>query len=287
MKVLLVEVRKAFGNHWFALSLCMSLLLALLSAFGSILLYQETEKQVIEWWGLVNPLLSASSCFRFFMQSDYIQLATDLFYALLPLIAVMPYGWSLCQEKKTGYLQNIFVRVSRIHYLGSKAIAAALSGGFVVLFSLILNCVVCSCFIPAYAPDIASVFNTGIYEFVMGSELYYNSPILFVCFYLLISFFFAAFWAATTVLAGGFVEDSVRLLAGSFLLLYLFGSFEYKIGIFLFGSGTEYLSTSPLVWLRGVAISGYTDIAVVVLWFLVLYIFVCILLAGQSRKDVL
>ena len=190
MKVLLVEMRKAFGNRWFVLSLCIGLFLALLSATGSILLYQETEKQVVEWWGLVNPLLSASSCFRFFMQSDYIQLGTDLFYALLPLMAVMPYGWSLCQEKKTGYLQNIFVRVSRIRYLGSKAIAAALSGGFVVLFSLILNCVVCSSFIPAYAPDIASVFNTGIYEFIMGSELYYNNPILFACFYLLISFLF-------------------------------------------------------------------------------------------------
>ncbi len=287
MGILSAEMYKAFYNRWFAVALSAGIVLGIISAMGTIVLYLETEKQMVEWWGLTNPLLSASSCFRFFMISDYTQPATDLFYALLPLIAVMPYGWSLCQEKKAGYLRNVFVRVSRVRYLSNKVVAACVSGGLAVILPLILNAILCACFIPAYTPDVSTVFNTGIYEFVMGSELYYKNPILFVFLYLSVSFLFSAFWAGFVVLLGGFTGSSARLMAGSFLLLYLLGSFEAQIGILLFGSGIEYLSVSPLVWLRGVAISGYTDIRATTVWLLILIVSVAILLLHWREKDVL
>ena len=287
MEVFAVEVQKALVNRWFVLSLCFAALLSMLSAFGAVFLYLETEQRMVEWWGLVSPFLSASTCFRFFMVADYSQAATDLFYALLPLIAVMPYSWSLCQERKTCYLQNALVKTTRNRYLAGKAFAAALSGGLVVFFSLALNCVLCACFIPAYAPDVSSVFQTGIYDSVMGSELYYNDPVAFTALYLFLSFVFSALWAGFVLLLGGLAEDSTRLLAGSFLVLYLFSSFEDKMGILLFGSGTEYISISPLVWLRGVSIQGATEPWVPVLWVGVLVALSLSLLVRYGKEDVL
>lgn len=287
MKVFILELRKAFINRWFVIALCVGLVLATISAYGVVFLYMETERMMLEWWGVTNPFLSVSSCYRFFMTSDYTQASTDLFYALLPLLAVLPYGWSLCQEKQSGYLQNIYVRVERTRYLGCKACAAALSGGTVVLAPLLLNCIICACFIPAYTPDVVSVFHTGIYESVMGSQLYYQSPLLFVGLYLILSFLFSGVWSAFVVLIGGFAKDSVRLLAGSFLVLYLLAALEYKFGILFSGSGTEYLSLSPLVWLRGVSFGGYTEIGVAVVWLLVLMLFVVICICCHRKEDML
>lgn len=266
MNVAAVEVRKAFGNRWFAVSLFVGCVLALASAVGSCVLYGDTLAEIIEWWGLVAPSLSAVSCFRFFMTSDYIQAPTDLFYALVPLLATVPYGWSLCEERHRGYAQHAFLQCGRVRYVAGKALAAAASGGVVVAVPLILNCVACACFIPAYEPDVATVFNTGVYETVMGSELYYNVPVLFVGFYIALTALFGAGWAAFVLLMGGYAHDGVRLIAGLFVLLYLFGSLEYKLGVLLAGSAIDYLSTSPLVWLRGVAIGGNTDVVVAVAW---------------------
>lgn len=114
--MLATEIRKAFGNTWFIVATLFGCLLALISATGNIILYHETMRQILEWWGIIAPNLSASSCFRFFITSDYIQPSTDLFYALVPLLAALPYGWSLCSEKRRGYLNNVFVKSKRGRY---------------------------------------------------------------------------------------------------------------------------------------------------------------------------
>lgn len=110
MRVVLVEMRKAFLNRWFALALAVGCSLALVSAIGSIALYNETLGYILESWGFSAPLLSASSCFRFIMTSDYVQGSTDLFYALLPLLAALPYSWSLCAEKSEDILTMLSLR---------------------------------------------------------------------------------------------------------------------------------------------------------------------------------
>lgn len=285
--MLATEIRKAFGNTWFIVATLFGCLLALISATGNIILYHETMRQILEWWGIIAPNLSASSCFRFFITSDYIQPSTDLFYALVPLLAALPYGWSLCSEKRRGYLNNVFVKSKRGRYFFAKAFAAATSGFAVVVLPLLLNCLICACFIPAYSTDIATVFNTGIYDSIMALSLYYSCPVLFVGFYIVLTGLFGAAWAVFALFLGGYAYDSVRLIAGLFVCLYLFGALDYKIGILLTGSGTEYVSLSPLIWLRGVAINGHTDIAAVLVWLSCLTM-ISIVLALRLRKgDVL
>ena len=65
--MLATEIRKAFGNTWFIVATLFGCLLALISAMGNIILYHETMRQILEWWGIIAPNLSASSCFRFFI----------------------------------------------------------------------------------------------------------------------------------------------------------------------------------------------------------------------------
>lgn len=153
-----------------------------------------------------------------------------------------------------------------------------------VVGPLLLNIVLCACFIPAYAPDATTVFYTGVYDSVMASELYYDTPILFVTLYVVLTALFAASWAALTLLVGGYMNDSVRLIAGMFLCVYLFASLEYQLGVLFVGSATEYLSVSPLAWLRGVSIRGNTSIIPALVW-LVVSIAVCSILWFRWRKE--
>lgn len=287
MHVFIVEARKAIFNRWFALAFAAGYFLACASAAGNIAVYAESLNLILEWWGTGDAGLSASSCFRFIMTSDYIQGSTDLFYALLPLLAALPYSWSLCAEKKRGYLNIAFVKATRGRYVGAKTLAAACAGGIAVVGPLLLNIMLCACFIPAYAPDVTTVFNTGIYDSVMGSELYYNAPIFFVTLYVVLTALFAASWAALALLVGGYVSDSVRLIAGMFLCVYLFASLEYQLGVLFVGSATEYLSVSPLTWLRGVSISGNTSIVPAAVWIVVLIASCSILWLRWRKEDAL
>lgn len=284
MQILICELRKAFINMKFLVALVFGCVLALISALGNILVYENTLQEILQWWGLVAPDLSASSCFRFFMTADYIQSTTDLFYALIPLLAAVPYGWSLCKEKKTNYLDNIYVRAKRSRYLAAKALAAASSGFIVVSIPLVLNILVCSSFIPAYPTNVSSVFNTGIYDSLMFANLYYANPVLYTCFYIVLAGVFSAAWATFVLFIGGYMHDSVRLIAGLYVLLYLFSSLDYKLGVFITGSGTEFTVLSPFIWLRGVTISGNTDFLVACIWILCL-LAVSVLCALHLRKE--
>lgn len=279
-----IELQKAFGNTKFLIALAFGCLLALISAVGNIAVYQNTLDQIIEWWDVVALDLSASSCFRFFMTSDYIQPTTDLFYALIPLLAAMPYGWSLCEEKNKGYLQNVYIRSKRKQYLAAKAFAAASSGFVVIAIPLVLNLLLCACFIPAYPTDISSVFTTGIYDSLMLVELYYSAPIAYVCFLVVLTGVFGAAWALLVLVIGGYAHDSVRLIAGLFVLLYMFGALDYKLGVFIAGSGTEFTILSPLIWLRGVVITGQTSLMVAGAWVCALLI-ISLLFASHFRKE--
>lgn len=287
MSALFIEMRKAFINRWFLIAIIAGTVTALASAMGSIMLYGTSLDYIQEWWGLVDPALSNVSCFRFFMTSDYIQAATDFFYALLPLFAMVPYSWSLCKERGKNYVQGAFLQCGRSHYMAAKALAAAASGGIVVAVSLSLNCLACACFIPAYTPSVVTVFNTGVYETVMGSELFYNAPALFVVFYVVLSILFSSCWAALVQLLGWFAKSSVRLISGMFLLLYLFTGLEHKIAVLAIGDANNYISASPLIWLRGVAVSGGTDFAVAASWLVGLLLLSCLLVLSSRKDDVL
>lgn len=287
MNVWTVELRKSFGSKWFVIALCAGCLLAIVSALGAILMSARSLDEALALSDSKNPFLSIMTLFRFVMVCDYTQPTTDLFYALLPFLAAVPYGWSLANERQRGYVQNAYARTMRCRYVGAKTLAAFATGFAVVGIPVALNIVVCACFIPAFPTDVAGMIYTGITDAVMWSSAYYTDPVRYVASYVLLDAVFAGLWSAFVLLLGGVVMDAARLLAGSFLIPYLFDAFEGKASAALLGLGAEYASLSPLTFCRGVATGSTTDTPVVAAWLGALTVVCVALIVYSSRRDVL
>lgn len=214
MAVFAVELKKALANRWFAVALGIGAVLAIASAMGNIVLYQNSIEQIISLGDSVDKGLSALSVFRMVMPADYIQPATDLFYALLFLMAVVPYGWSSSQEWQKGYVCQILSRETRRRYFVAKGAASFVAGACAIGFPLALNFIVCACWIPMFPTDVETVFNTGIYRSVMWSSLYYLHPGLYVVGYAALASVFAGLWAALIAFLSFFCKQCCSFADG-------------------------------------------------------------------------
>lgn len=58
-------------------------------------------------------MITSESLFNRWLALDVASFPTSTFYFMIPLIVVLPYGWSLVSEIRSGYTKNIIVRTTR------------------------------------------------------------------------------------------------------------------------------------------------------------------------------
>ena len=91
---------------------------------------------------------------------------TIVFFYLFPLIAVYPAAMIYFDDRKNGYLKNLYTQCSKIKCLISKYFATFVSGGVAVTTPLILSVMLSALYSPARVPD--SIINTTIMIVVYG-----------------------------------------------------------------------------------------------------------------------
>lgn len=68
---------------------------------------------------------------------------TDVYYEVfnrvVPLLVAIPYAASYYTDKRSGIINNYYVRTKRINYLVAKLAAVFLTGGAIVVFPLLLT----------------------------------------------------------------------------------------------------------------------------------------------------
>lgn len=93
------------------------------------------------------------------------------FFFLLPLLAMLPSGFSLIGEISSGYTKHIIPKCGRKNYVLAKLISAFISGGCVAALLLISSVLLVSLFLPAVAPK---VINNMYYPVLHGDILSEN-----------------------------------------------------------------------------------------------------------------
>ena len=151
MKNLLrTELCKAFRNGYFLASLALGILFVALSAWYEISLYYSDigflqQVRTVEEMGYVKyPLVPMSILYNSWIGGECVSVGYTLFFTLLPLLAVLPYGRSFSQEQKNGYLKVIIPRCGRTRYFASKWVATFLSGGVAVVLPLLVSLGICA-----------------------------------------------------------------------------------------------------------------------------------------------
>lgn len=256
MSYLKFEFKKAFLNRWFAGSLLVMTLLAILCAIGAYSFFNEMYAYLLAQSDVADPDFPTMSMFTYLLFTRSDQPATEAFYILLPLIAVLPYSWSLCKEKNSAYLDNVYSRIAKWRYIFAKTIATFSCSFVAMAIPLTINLIVTACLIPAFENDISAFIYSGLDLSRLWSSFFYNQPIVYCLLFILFTSSFSGFWACAVQIIGAFVSRPEKLIASSFVILYCFQAFEEKIQTCIWGNNIETLSLSPLEFIRGVSANG-------------------------------
>lgn len=219
IRLLKMELSRAFRNRLYYAVLAVGIVLALLSAaYGIQTHFEMLPKELSPTsWGPTGW----DSCYVFWMSVHDVVPFEGLFYQLVLLLAAIPYACSMRQELEFGYANQVFSRVCRGKYFVAKYIATFISGGLVALIPSTVNLVTLACFVPAYLPSIENVLNIGVYTSALWSEIFYTNPLLYCVLYSALAFFVCGLWAVSVLGLSLLIRNRVALISGTYLAAIL------------------------------------------------------------------
>jgi hypothetical protein len=227
------ELSKLLQSRAFKIAVAVGCLLSL--AHFVYTLYYVKEVYYDNFASINHPagLDNISLLYRF-LGCDNFSVFGTLFYLELPILAAMPYGASLHNERKNGYQIQVIARVGKKRYLAAKFITAFLSGGIVIGTSLIFDLMLCAMICPLSSVHILS------WEMSMGQgtfcvNLFYNYPVLFLIAAILMSSVWGGVCAVLAMAAEMFIQNAVIIILFPLILLYLVSFVtEYLHGILFY-----------------------------------------------------
>ena len=281
--LLKIEIKKAFSNKMFLLTLGIGLVIAAISAYQNIECYYSWIADEINAANVIkelrNPNHAYITLYNSWMAQDSQFPMTALFYMIMPMLACLAYGWSYYNERKSGYVRNISVRTrKRSHYFLAKYIAVFLSGGTVIVLQLLFNFLATACFIPAYVPEMFDSMYYGMETHYLKA-MFYSMPQLYVIYVLLLDFVFGGLIAACSMMLAFFIKNKFAVIITPFLALFWVQYLQDKVW---FSVSSFYIS--PIDFLRGYAF--HIAIGEIVLgWAILLIILTLGIVWRKGAKD--
>lgn len=222
-----------------------------------------------------NPMITAVSLFCNWLGADVTSFAASVFFFLLPIIAVMPYGWSLAGEIKSGYTKNIISRIPRKVYFFSKYLASFVSGALAVMIPLLLSFLLVSLFLPALHME--NIYPYGaIGEKSMWAELYYSNPFLYSMMYILLDGVFAGLIACISTVLAFFTRSRVSVVLMPFFLMLFLDYIDINVL-----PGWE---LSPVKFLQALPVVNERNGVIDLVFFLIFSVFTLGILLYKERK---
>ena len=140
------------------------------------------------------------------LSGEGFSLGSSLYFFVFPLLIALPYGWSFCGEKNSGYMRQMLVRAGEKSYLTAKFLATFIAGGLAMVVPLIINFMLTALFIPAITPVPTYDTMYGVFGNSLFSSLYYTQPFAYVAVYMLVDFMFCGALACITMLSALFIK---------------------------------------------------------------------------------
>lgn len=213
--ILRYDLVRALRNPILWLSAGISIMFALWAAHTS----------VFTWWGQMAgadeyAILSASGLWSTWVPVTHSAgfARIGLFY-LLPLLAVMPYSFSLRSDIRSGVLGQLAIRCRRRDLYLSRSVGVFVCGFLIGAIPLVVNLVCLACFTPAYLPEALDSLYASITPDELWASLFYSKPFLYVVFNILLDATLCGLWSVFCLALSAVVDNRVALLAGSYVAL--------------------------------------------------------------------
>ncbi|MEG1426297.1 MAG: hypothetical protein RSC76_01275 [Oscillospiraceae bacterium] len=286
-RILQMELRKACRNRWFFISLASGSFLALCGAYLMVSGYfyrtglWELMKDNSGAW-IKNPHIGMETLFNSWIGGEIGTWSSNTFFFLFPILAVLPYGWSLCTELRSGYIKNMITRANRRDYLTAKYLAAFIAGGIAVVLPMLINFLIVACFIPMRMPRPSESMYYGVFGGSMWSEIFYTAPIIYVLLYLVLDFVFAGLWATVSLSIAYFVKNK----GSAMIAPYLFLLFFHFVASVLFVWDLR-IDVTPINFVRATEMTYPSNIFIILAEFAVLTVFGLLMIRRGESRDVL
>lgn len=142
-----------------------------------------------------------------------------LWITILPILCVLPYGLSYYNEKRKGMINQLVYRMGRKQYFMTKLFVAFINGGCVAVIPMIVNLLLCMCFIPWGTP----LLSTKLYPVVESNvfcNIFYTRPFLYVCIYLILMFILFGLLNCLALFFVYFIDNAFALMITPFVLYF-------------------------------------------------------------------
>lgn len=283
--VLKLELKKAFKNKFFWISVVLGCLITLLSFEHMVNMYYEGMSAISgnSTDIIYDPHIGINTVFNCWIGGEPFSLGSSIYFFVFPLLIVLPYGWSYSEERKCGYRRMMITKTGKKKYYCAKYVAVFLSGGVAMVLPLIFNFWMTLLVVPAILPDVTMNMFYGVFGGSFLAELYYTVPFLYVAIYLFIDFVYCGFLVCICMAVSGIVRQKWGVVLIPFLLLL----FVHVITDYIYSDpSVAYKELSPLYFLRGVEVRYSFSGSIILLFAIGLLVISLIGIIKEYRNEI-
>ena len=283
--VLKLELKKAFKNKFFWISVVLGCLITLLSFEHMVNMYYEGMSAISgnSTDIIYDPHIGINTVFNCWIGGEPFSLGSSIYFFVFPLLIALPYGWSYSEERKCGYRRMMITKTGKKKYYCAKYVAVFLSGGVAMVLPLIFNFWMTLLVVPAILPDVTMNMFYGVFGGSFLAELYYTVPFLYVTIYLFIDFVYCGFLVCICMAVSGIVRQKWGVVLIPFLLLL----FVHVITDYIYSDpSVAYKELSPLYFLRGVEVRYSFSGSIILLFAIGLLVISLIGIIKEYRNEI-
>lgn len=141
---------------------------------------------------------------------------------LIPIIATLPFGWSLRDDFETGYALQCESRTGKPRFILNKMMAIFVSGATAATLPLALCFAVSAFFLPAIQPDASAIGAFTITQSSMWANIFYDNALLYTSLYLGLIFITSGIIACFASIIGMLVSSNLICVLSMFFILTIF-----------------------------------------------------------------
>jgi len=212
-------------------------------------------EQAIELYGIEKAgLYYPRSLFNSFIGLEYAYLPSTVLYTIFPILVSFPYAISYFNDKKSGYLKNIFIICDKKKYYAAKYASTFFSGAFITFSILMFSLIISAMFFPMLAPELTTYSFSPQTELQMWTKLYVTHPMIYTLLYIALDTFFYGLIATLPLLFGIIAKNSFTVVCTPILM--------YTIAHYILNA-IDLSQFSPMGFLRPCQIFVNADLAII------------------------
>ena len=221
------ECKRSLFNKWTIISMLIVTVFCAIQfydCFNARMMYFDIVKELGQEKSINVCITTAYENWILFQPNMY----RYVIIFVMPILAVLPYGTSYYSDLKSGYIKQMATRMSMKTYMKIKYLATFLSGGIAITLPLFVQFVLNATIYPLHKPYRFNGSMSGQYSFAV--DLFYEYPMLYTIFRLLIVFIIAGLLATVALLVSKYIYNLFSVFITPFVISFVLQFIAVIIG---------------------------------------------------------